>query len=532
MARIAWHSCESRRELNTRHVVTLVLPVWALLGCASTYLRLAPASPDQPVIPQSGEGQHLGVPPPPSGKSTAEELADERSAVQPGRRYGLPELVELAAASNPETRILWLRAREAALAVGVAHSSYWPMLSVVAFGAYQHSSFPVSSLPAGITLAAREFLPGISVSAGQENGTSGRFGVDTFEVLPFVTLRWEALDFSRGPAVKAAEQTSVAANLLFVGEHQKLLFQVSKGFFSLGAARAQVRVAEEALERTRTIARSVEARFGRGVATTVEVAEGRREVAQAEYGLTEATAAERVALSALLTAMGVDPRTALDVETVTSRQLAGSLRQPVDSYVETALASRPDLLAASAHFAEADALIDQATSYYLPRLTLTGTGGAQVLGAKAGEGSFRSATIPTVTALASLEWLILDGGARGGGVDIARARREEANLEVQKRRNAACQEVLSAYDEANAALARYLAAVELERAAAVADDATTSSYQHGVSTLTDAAGAQRAHSLASATKERVYAEARIAVTALTFAAGELWGVAAIPEPYL
>ena len=455
---------------------------------------------------------------------------DERSAVQPGRRYGLPELVELATASSPETRILWQRARAAALAVGVAHSSYWPTLSAVAFAGYQHSSFPVSSLPAGITLAAPEFLPGISVSGGQGNGTSGRFGVDTFEFLPFVALRWEALDFSRGPAVKAAEQTSVAANLLFVGEHQKLLLQVSKAFFGLGAARAQVRVAEEALERSRTIARSAEARFGRGLATTVEVAEGRREVAQAEYGRTEARSAETAAQSALLTAMGVDPRIALDVETVTSRPLAESLRQPVDSYVETALASRPDLLAASAHSAGADALIDQATSRYLPRLTLLGTGGAQVLGAKAGEGSFRSVTIPTVTALASLEWLILDGGAREGGVDIARASREEANLEVGKRRNAASQEVLSAYDAANAALARYHAAVELERAAAVADDATSSSHQHGLSTLTDAASAQRAHSLASAAKERAYAEARIAMTALTFTAGQLRGVAAIPDP--
>ena len=511
---------------SARHVVPLGFPVLALLGCASGYLRLAPPAPDQPVIPQ----QHPTEAAPPPGTPPAGQIIDERRAVQPGRRYGLPELVELAAASNPETRILWQRARQAALAVGVAHSSDWPTLSAIAFGGYQHSSFPVSSLPAGITLAAPEFLPGITVPGGQGNGTSGRFGVDTFEVLPFVALRWQALDFSRGPAVRAAEQTTVAANLLFVGEHQKLLFQVSKAYFGLGAARAQVRVAEEALERTRTIARSAEARFGRGLATTVEVAEGRREVAQAEYGLTEASAAETVARSALLTAMGVDPRIALDVETVGSRPLAGSLGQPVDSYVDSAFASRPDLLAASAQSARADALIDQAISHYFPRLTLTGTGGFQVLGAKVGGGSFQSVTIPLVTALASLEWLILDGGARQGGVDIARARLEEANLEVQKRRNAASQEVLSAYDLANAALARYRAAVELERAAAVADDATASSYQHGLSTLTDAAGAQRAHSLASAAKERAYAEARIAVTALTFAAGQLRGVAAIPDP--
>ena len=260
----------------------------------------------------------------------------------------------------------------------------------------------------------------------------------------------------------------------------------------------------------------------------MEVAEGRREVAQAEYGRTEATAAETAARSALLTAMGVDPRIALDVETVTSRPLAESLRQPVDSYVETALASRP-ISWPQAPTPRGRTPIDQATSHYLPRLTLLGTGGAQVLGAKAGRllpvGDHPDRHCPGEPRMA-------DPRRRcpRGGVDIARARREEANLEVGKRRNAASQEVLSAYDAANAALARYHAAVELERAAAVADDATSSSYQHGLSTLTDAASAQRAHSLASAAKERAYAEARIAATALTFAAGELRGVAAIPDP--
>ena len=207
----------------------------------------------------------------------------------------MPELIELAAASNPETRIVWQRARQAALAIGVANSSYWPTLSAIALGAYQHSSFSASSLASGLNLVAYGVLPGIQLSrrAADWNERARRGGH-----VPGSSLR--GLEMA-GPGFLArsdsegAEQTSVAANMLFVGEHQKLLFQVSKAYFGLGAARAQVRVAQDALERTRTIARSAEARFGRGLATTVEVAEGRREVAQAEYGLTEARAAETMA---------------------------------------------------------------------------------------------------------------------------------------------------------------------------------------------------------------------------------------------
>jgi len=514
---------------TARRLVLLALSVWLLGGCASAYLKRAPASPSEPVIPDYSREESSGASRSTSAEPPAGKPVDEGAAVQEGRRYGLPELVELAAASNPETRIVWQRARQAALAVGVANSSYWPTLSAIAFGGYQHSSFPASSLASGISLVTTEFLPGVNFPAGPQTGTSGHVGVDTFQILPFVALRWQALDFSRGPAVKVAEQTSVAANMVFLGEHQKLLFQVSKAYFGLGAARAQVRVAQDALERTRTIAQSAEARFGRGLATTVEVAEGRREVAQAEYGLTEARAAETVAFSALLTAMGVDPRIAMDIDTVSSRPLVESLREPVDAYVKTALGSRPDLLAAGANSARAEALVGQANSHYWPRLSLIGTGGAQVLGAKVGGAPSQTVTVPTVTALASLEWLLLDGGARQGGVEIARARREEAEQEIRKLRNTASQEVLSAYDQANAALSRYRAAEALERTAAVANDSTARSYEHGLSTLADAAAAQKAHSLASAAKERSYAEARIAATALIFASGQLRGVAAVPD---
>jgi outer membrane protein TolC len=510
-----------------RHRLALALSVLLLGGCATSYLSRAPASPARPIIPAvSGEAQP-GEPAASPVEPAAGELADDGARVEPARRYGLPDLVELAAASNPETRIVWQRARQAALALGVTHARDFPTLSLVALGGYQHSEVPASAIASGISLATQSFLPGITLPAPAQ-GTSGHVGLDTFGVVPFLTLRWEALDFSRGPAEREAEQTSIAANLLFVGEHQKLLFQVARTYFRLGAARAQVQVSQQSLDRTRTIDQAAEARFGRGLATAVEVAEARREVAQAEYELSEARAAEKTAESALLTAMGVDPRIDLQIDTVPSGTLAPSVRGPVDSYVQSALTSRPDLRVARAHASRAEASIDEATSRYIPKLTLAGTGGFQTLGAKTGGGSFSSVTIPHVTALASLEWLLFDGGAREGGAEIARARRDETELEIRKLRNIALEEVLSAYDEANAALSRYRAAGALEQTAAVADDATARSYANGLTTLADAASAQKVHAHASAAKERAYAEARIAATTLTFVSGQLVAIGAIP----
>ena len=215
---------------HARHRLALVLPVLLLAGCATSYLSRAPASPDRPVIPSApGDQAPQGTAPSPAEPAPG-ELVDDGAHVQTGRHYGLPELVELAAASNPDTRIVWQRARQAALAVGVTHARDWPTLSFVAFAGYQHSEIPASAVASGISLATQTFLPGITLP-GPAQGTSGHVGLDTFELVPFLALRWEALDFSRGPAKREAEQTSIAANLLFVGEHQKLLFQVARTYF-------------------------------------------------------------------------------------------------------------------------------------------------------------------------------------------------------------------------------------------------------------------------------------------------------------
>jgi outer membrane protein len=507
------------------------LPAFVLAGCASAYLKRAPPSPSEPTIPQSAaQDERPGAPPESVAQGEARIPIEESEKVQAGRRYGLADLVELAAASNPETRIVWQRARQAALAVGVANANYFPTVSAVALGGYQHSWFPLSSLSSGITVGAPEFLPGITVPAPQPGGTTGHIGIDTFEVLPFIALRWQLLDWGRGAAVKAAEQASVAANLLFVGEHQKLLFQVATAFFRLSAARAQVKVAGEALDRTRVMTQSAEARFGRGIATSVELTEARRELAQAEYDLTQARAGEKTAYTALLKALGIDPRLPLEVETIASSDLGEVLHDPVESYVQTALTSRPDLGASQAQLSRAQAMVDQTTATFVPKISVVGTGGMQTLGAKVSGTSFQTATIPNVTAFASIEWLLFDGGARDISVQIARARQHEAALEIRKLQQGASQEVLSAYDEVNAALSKYRAAQALEQTASVADEATARSYAHGLSTLAQAANAQKSHALASAAKEQAYATARIAATALTFAAGQLRSVNSIPNP--
>ena len=66
----------------------------------------------------------------------------EPSAIDLQKRYNLVELIDLAQRLNPETRVAWEAARQAAIAVGLVESEYFPVLTLSALGGYQSEAFP------------------------------------------------------------------------------------------------------------------------------------------------------------------------------------------------------------------------------------------------------------------------------------------------------------------------------------------------------------------------------------------------------
>ena len=505
---------------RARRAAALCLVLCA--ACATDSVKRAPAAADRAWRPPSGDPRDFSLPPAPS---LPMPVADAPK-LDAGRTYGLPELIDIAESANPDTRIGWQKARQAALAVGIAKAAYLPTIAALALGGYQHTFFPVSAVR-DLVIPSPVGGPGLSFPVPPD--VSGHVGVDTFNVLPFLAIRWQVLDLGRGAAVDAAEQASVAANVSFSADHQKVVLEVSKAYFKLGAARAQTAVAREALERTRGIARAAEARQARGLATIVEVVEAQREVAQGEYDLAQAQAGETAVYAALLATMGVDPLQELTIATDASRDLPAQLDLKVDDYLRAALKTRPDLQAAVALHASAKALVSKAESTFLPKLSIDGTAGVAVLGAKIGDGSFDTTTLPHVGVAFNFEWLLFDGGIRSAATQIARSRQTEAAETIVKLQHETTHQVVAAYNEVTASLSRYQAATSLERTAAVAEDAVTKSYANGLSTLTNALAAQKARALAAATKEEAFAAALISATSLAFASGQLGSAKAVPE---
>src|SRR5262249_47343362 len=67
-------------------------------------------------------------------------------AIDPRKTYNLAELIDIAERSNPETRVAWERARQAAPAVGLPASAFYPYVVAAAAGGYDRAFIPSPTL--------------------------------------------------------------------------------------------------------------------------------------------------------------------------------------------------------------------------------------------------------------------------------------------------------------------------------------------------------------------------------------------------
>lgn len=246
-----------------------------------------------------------------------------------------------------------------------------------------------------------------------------------------------------------------------------LLAELAGAYFDLRGAQEQLAVARRnganqgrTLELTR---QRLEA--GRGTAFDTERA-------QAQLGFT------------LATIPGLEARVAADQHQIgvligrAPATVAGELRAAAPlpelpealalPHADSAARNRPDVAAAERRLGAERALVRSARADYLPRVTLAGSAGfaATALDSLGERGSFRYAVGPVVT------WPLLNLGRVKAGVDVSRARQDEAQARYELAVLQAQQEIESAVIRYRSAQARVVqieaAAVASERAAELA----------------------------------------------------------------
>jgi outer membrane protein len=466
-----------------------------LCGCAAREpLSIAPPSPDRP-------WRAPDLPKYSAALGDAERARRSTEVrVDPQQQYGLNELIDLAQRTNPETRVAWERARQAAIATGLAEGTYYPTLVAAATGAVAHVPTPIPTT----------VVPG------------GVFKADTQFVIPVLSLEWVLLDFGRRRAlVDASQAQAIEAIAGFNRKHQQIVFAVTRDYYALSAARGGVAAARASLDSARTLEEAALARKQHGLATLPEVLQAREEVARTTYELEDAFAAEHDALMALLASVGVRPGTPIDVADVSQEALPAGLEESVDQVIDRALTQRPDLVAGLARVRARESEVRKARAEYWPRLLVRSAVGANIGQLKVEDSPYQGVHELQYDAGLRLEWTLFDGFERRNKVHLAESTRREAEGELDHAKDEAVREVWKAYNDAKVALEKQKAAAALLSASEESWKATFESYQHGLATFPDVREAQRSLASARTLDQATRAEALTRAAAFAFSTGDL-----------
>lgn len=499
--------------MRTTRLLLLLLGL-ALAACAPNAANMTSPGTDVPWTPNGNEDGVWSVQGKPlAGPATQTGAPDFRvpanpalaempqtSGIDPNRNYSLPELIDIAQRNNPTTRASWQRAREAALAVGMVEATYLPLITANVIGGWQTTQTPLA-----VPIGTQRYLD-----------------VTSEGVAPNIALQWLVFDFGQRAAVAdAAKHGAVAANVLFNGAHQKLIFDVTRAYYTYGAAVTRARIAQQTLRNSTAIRNAAEDRLARGLATTVEVAQARQQVAQSELRRVQAEGAERDAYQALLAAMGINATLRLHVEDASRRRLPDALNVPLDSMIKLALSQRPDIAASYSAVQASEAGIKVAETEYLPKVFVAGA-------VASGQGNFNASGLPTIGQQATGSGLLVgatmpiyDGGLRAAQLKQAEARAEAAQHTFQRMQTLTVTEIVAASNALRTALESYKAASALASAASITYDAALAAYKNGVGTVTAATAADSGLLDARQAQADAHAAALIGAANLAFVVGAM-----------
>jgi outer membrane protein TolC len=422
------------------------------------------------------------------------------TTLDPVQVYSLAQLIDIAEQNSPRTQVAWERAKQAAERLGVAKSSYYPVLAGVAAFADSRviEPFPEPLAPRGYVM------------------------VEAPLVQPEVTLQYLIFDFGRrGAEVDAATAEKLAAGAHFIQANQDLAFRVASAYYRLLTAEERLQAATDTLKTAQTTQDAAEAQLQNGRATLPDVLNARAETSQDVFDLEAADGDEKIARVLLTETVGVEPSPNIHIEDQRNMQLPQMLTMPIDALIDRAIADRPDLMEQATEIRAADDEVRKAKAAYWPTIGLSASAAQTSLWPTVDNGVLGSASEPTWSATLGVEWKIFDGGERKNELAIARSKHREALDEMREKHDQAVREVWTAYIAFRTALRKQQAAVSLLEAASTSYSASLDAYKYGVKNLIDVVTAEK--QLAQARLSSVSARSQLLLEAvdLEFTTGNL-----------
>jgi outer membrane protein len=470
------HTRTRRAELSGRIILVAAI--------SRLFAQSPPISPDRPW--HSPEERQV--------ISDEHRLHAPTLSIEPDRVYSLPELIDLAEAHNPETRVAWEGARAQAAALGIARSDLFPTLAAVA-------------------------LAGVD---REEAGLGSRFYRHTIANIQIsLTFNYTIFDFgARRGRINEESGRLLASNFGFNDVHRQLIYDVSQAYYRLLNAAGQKEAAGASLVNAQNVQQAAEERLRNGLATLPDVLDARSATAQAQYDLQAVLGAEQIAHGDLLTALGAPASTPIHVQPLSEVPTPESISDTVETATSRALEQRPDLQAQFAEIRLGQAERQQARAAFYPNMSVTANPSVQSL-------NILQQTLPwgqtadlTGGVAFGLSWTVLDGGARRNRLAAAEAHIRQAKAQVSATRDRIEDQVWAAYSNLNTAFRQRQAARELVNAATQSYSAALESYNYGVRNLLDVTNAQKVLAQARSTDVLARTQVLAALADLAFRTGD------------
>ena len=301
----------------------------------------APAGVPPVPVPESPARQVPLPAQPPAAQTAAPAIPPE--LLKPGATITMGQVVEIALENNPLTRASYLQARSAAAVLGSKKAPYYPSLDASASFTRANNS-PLN--------------PG-------SGATYDSYG-------PGVTLNYLLLDLGgRAANVEDARLGLIAADWSHNATIQGVILGVETAYVGYLNAKAQLEAAAVDVKQAQAAMDAATTRHDAGLGTIAEVLQARTALSQAH--LSEQTADGQVLAlrGALATAMGLPANTPYDVGRLPADVPLDHATGAVEDLIATARLRRPDLEAARALAAKANAHVKSVRSDGLPNLSLS-----------------------------------------------------------------------------------------------------------------------------------------------------------------
>ncbi|HEX5437085.1 MAG TPA: TolC family protein [Gemmatimonadaceae bacterium] len=391
--------------------------------------------------------------------------ADLESKLQ---QLQLADVVDLALRNNPATRITWENARATAAAYGSERGGYLPTLSFDGTATRSHTV-----------------------------GSATRFGGERTQYQPTVTLSYLLFDFGgRSNSVDAAREAVYAANLTHNATVQDVVLQVASAYFTYIATGALRDAQQSTVQEANANVKAAQQRHDVGLATIADVLQAKTALAEAQLALETTQGNLQAARGALAVAMGLPANTPYDIarpeHVIPIRHIAES----VDSLIDQAVSTRPDLQAARAQVQQSLAQVRVSKSLSMPALMLSGNAGRTFSSENAFSGNSYALTL-------GLSFPIFTGFSRSYDIMNAEAQAEAARASAASLRQQVIDQVFTSYYALQTATQRVTTADALLASAEQSEQVARGRYTEGVGSILDLLTAQSA--LANARAQQVQA---------------------------